>query len=373
MNKAVCMHTPHTAATLVFALLLLLAPQISAGATPPSAQALIDSGHLQISSDITPESGAVPGQKMQLHIQVATDRWFSGGTRITAPEVPGLVILQTEQFANNASENRHGQSWVVQRWTLDVYPQQAGSFSLGPVALAVSVNTEQGTVKGKVQAPAVQFEVNLPKALEQLPHWVAAPEFSVTQRFDHSLQGLEVGDAIEQSIHLEASDVLAMMLPPYPAPSFEGIASYPAPPKLQNRSNRGQSVAMRTETISYVLQQGGHYQLPAREFYWWNTQTRQLSVIELEAVDFEVGGDAGAVQTQATTEKDSKYSVKLIAFALLFALIAAVLCLAVITLLRKLPRQRLAQWLRHCADSMAQLRKPALPARLNPVSTQPRK
>ena len=50
--------------------------------------------------------------------------WFTGGTRIRLPEVPGLVILQTEQFASNASERRGDQNWVLQRWTLDVYAQR---------------------------------------------------------------------------------------------------------------------------------------------------------------------------------------------------------------------------------------------------------
>ena len=101
-------------------LLCLLVPPVAA----TTLEELQAQGHLQVSASIRPDGTLVPGQKLSLVLEVATDRWFSGGTRISIPEVPGLVILQTEQFASNASEVRGGQSWVVQRWTLDVYPQR---------------------------------------------------------------------------------------------------------------------------------------------------------------------------------------------------------------------------------------------------------
>ena len=100
-----------------------------------SIEELEASGHLHIESALTPQNGIVPGQKVTLTLEIATDRWFAGGTRIGIPEVPGLVILQTEQFASNASETHNGQTWAIQRWTLDVFPQRAGDFTIGPIPL----------------------------------------------------------------------------------------------------------------------------------------------------------------------------------------------------------------------------------------------
>ena len=122
---------------------------------------LLAAGRLQVDSRLTPTDKLVPGQRARLTLKIATDRWFAGGTRIAIPEVPGLVILQVEQFASNASENRGGTSWVVQRWTLDVYPQRAGDFRIPPITLSARVNTEDGDVEGELQAPAVLFTVSL--------------------------------------------------------------------------------------------------------------------------------------------------------------------------------------------------------------------
>ena len=136
----------------------------AAGASTPAD--LIAAGKLTTDSQLVPAEGIVPGQKLKLQLEVATDRWFTGGTRIRIPEVPGLAILQTESFAANASEQRNGDTWVVQRWTLDIYPQRAGEFRIPPVTLEVQVNdADAGSVSGAIQAPAVRFEAAVPPAL----------------------------------------------------------------------------------------------------------------------------------------------------------------------------------------------------------------
>ncbi len=120
--------------------LLLLAPLQLHAQELRSLEELQAQGHLSIRSSLQPRDGLVPGQKSALILEIATDSWFTGGTRISIPEVEGLVILQTEQFANNASELRGGQNWVIQRWSLDVYPQRVGQFTVPalPIALKVS-------------------------------------------------------------------------------------------------------------------------------------------------------------------------------------------------------------------------------------------
>ena len=101
-----------------FALLCIFSMSFAAGAT--TVEELLDTNRLQLRSWLLPAQKIVPGQQIKLNIEIATDRWFTGGTRIKIPEIPGLVILQTDDFASNSSEQRRGQSWVVQRWSLEI-------------------------------------------------------------------------------------------------------------------------------------------------------------------------------------------------------------------------------------------------------------
>lgn len=347
--------------------LLMWAATYSALTLGTSVQELQASGHLQIASELSPGTGIVPGQRVKLTLEIATDTWFTGGTRIDIPEVPGLVILQTDQFASNASETRNGSSWVIQRWTLDIYPQRTGEFTIGAVPLHIRVNAgESGNIEGKVQSPPQQFSVSIPESLEDAEQWVATPEFRVSQSFDHPLEGLAVGDAFEQEVTFEASDVLAMMLPGYDASKQMGLAAYPSPPTLENSSNRGQNLASRSVRISYVVEQPGQYLLPTRDYYWWNTQSGKLELLSLPETRIDVAGTAPADQPTQTPFAISPRHW------LLLAACVALLIAAVLLVRRLLPRLPLSLWREQLSQRLDRLKglfKPALPTKLNPGSS----
>ena len=323
---------------------------------------LLDGGQLSIDSSISPATALVPGQRARLDIEVATNTWFTGGTRIRIPEVPGLVILQTEQFAANTSEQRNGQTWVVQRWTLDVYPQQAGIFEVPAIELTIQVNGgELGNLQGQALAPPLSFEVTVPPALEQADFWVAAPRFSVSQQLDRDTDALAPGDAFERRIEFRGDDVLAMMLPDFSEERLPGLAAYPAPPELENCSNRGQASASRVQRISYVAEKPGDYLLPAQDFFWWDTRNGELRVLSLEAVSVQVQGDpASAAAPERRIDRRSLLrGLGLVASGIV--IIALLLRFRPWRLLGGLagPAQRLSQQIKA-------LRRPALPRRLNP-------
>ena len=305
----------------------------------------------------------MPGQKVRLHLEIAVDTWFTGGTRISIPEVPGLVILQNEQFAANASESRDGATWVIQRWTLDLFPQRAGSFEVPPIRLNLKVNGgSAGNVKGQVFAPPTSFEATLPAALEQAEQWVAAPAFSARQQLDREPGALRVGDAFERRIDLEAADIMAMMLPALQATSVEGLASYTEPPMLDNSSNRGEMKATRSQVISYIAEAPGDYILPAMEFLWWDTGSAQLQVVELPAVEVTVTG-SGAAAAGKRAPLLSPRQLLAAAAALLALLLTAWLGR---TLLPRLPWSPMRRSLTTAVEFIAALRRPALPPSLNP-------
>jgi hypothetical protein len=344
--------------------MLLSSPPLCA-AEPATLQELQEAGRLELATSLSPRTEVVPGQRVELILTVATDRWFIGGTRIGIPEVPGLVIVQKDQFASNASENRAGQTWVVQHWTLEVYPQRAGRFTIPTVPVQMKVAAGAAArIEGKLAAPAVSFTVAVPEALAQADHWVAAPAFTVTGSVDRSLENLQVGDAFERQVLFEASDVLAMMLPTLREERRRGLAAYADPPSLEDRNDRGQVTARRRERIVYVVESPGHYLLPERDFFWWDTGSRELKLLTLPALEFTAGGAADDEQAGTGGPVPRRL---LAGFAGLLTL-AALLWLAR-KMVKKAPPGRLTGPLRRGWLWLAALRKPALPRQLNPGSS----
>jgi hypothetical protein len=325
---------------------------------------LLSEGDLQVNSRLVPDNKIVPGQKLALELEVATTRWFAGGTRINLPEVPGLVILQTESFASNATEQRNGESWVVQRWTVDIYPQREGAFVVPPVALMVQVNDAlAGTISGVIRAPGVRFKAEVPAELARAQQWVAAPSFGVSQTFDRDLQALAVGDAIEREIRFEASDVMAMMLPGFDAEDLSGLKAYPLPPELKDSNNRGEMIASRVERISYIAQQPGSYTLPAVEFLWWDTRDNSLALLSLPAVDIQVSGGAN----QDAGGPPINWPILAAGFAGLLILVLVLWLTR--RWLRTLPWQWVLDPVAKAVNVLRSLRQPVLPTRLNPDSS----
>ena len=324
-------------------------------------------GQLQISSSLLPPEHIVAGQKVELVIDIATDRWFAGGTRLRLPEVAGLVILQTNDFASNSTEQRQGQTWVTQRWTLDVYPQRSGAFSIPPVSATVAVNDESdGVVRGTLYSPAVHFQASLPADLDSAQHWVASPTFSVTQRFDKELDTLQPGDAILRVVTFEATDVMAMMLPSLDTDKGAGLVAYPRAPVLTNNSNRGTTTAKRIDSITYIAESAGQYLLPAESYYWWDTQAQELRTRLLPEVQIVVG--PGSLSQEKERETATEEPLKLIPllYGVLFigwACGALWLCLKII---RSPHLTRFGAAIKSGWNYLRALTKPALPRTLNP-------
>ena len=324
-------------------------------------------GHLEISSALHPAQVIVPGQRVELSITIATDTWFTGGTRLEIPEVSGLVILQTNDFASNSSESRNGQTWVVQRWALDVYPQQAGNFILPPIAARIKVSDEDAnSVEGALHSPALHFQSIIPESLRRAEQWVAAPTYTVSQSFDRELENLQIGDAIAREIVFEATDVMAMMLPALDAENLPGLAAYAEPSALSNSSNRGDTTARRVEQITYVVEARGQYQLPARDFFWWDTRKGELQIRYLPAVDINVSvGSAVSSADAGLLEIAGLYWRRVLLVAAGLVLFLGVGWLGY-KRAKQFPLARVVQPIIKASRRLNQMRKPALPRNLNP-------
>lgn len=274
--------------TRLFALCLLLA--VSHAVPAASLQTLLEQDHLRLQTWLEPADSVVVGQEVRLVVEVATRRWFAGGTQIRHPEVANLVILQRDNFATNLSRQESGQTWVVQQWRLELYPQAAGMFRIPSLQLELAVNdASAGIVRGQLMSEALQFSAAVPGLMSTTSHWLAAPQFSVEQNFDRELAGLQPGDALTRTITLEAIELNSMMLPAFEEAPQPGLASYPSNPRLQDRSNRGAAAARRIEEISYVIEKAGQYQLPEKNYYWWNTATQSAEIATLAAITIDAG------------------------------------------------------------------------------------
>jgi len=277
-------------------LMFFVMTNITAAATTIDDLLLADK--VRIRAWVEPGENINARQQVNLQIEIATDKWFSGGTRIGAFEVEGAIVLQREKFAVNSSRNEVGKTWTVQEWTIAVYPQRYGEFVIPDISVQVSIAGENlESIIGDLTVPSFKFIANLPDPfpdnLSAGTDWVATSRLEVTEAYDKPFEELTPGDAVVRSIRMSADNLPAMMLPDIEIAYVAGIAVYPKPPQLQDKVNRGTYLAERTQTITYVVEKAGLYLLPRKTFYWWNLNSQSFEIIELEAQAFEVAELAG--------------------------------------------------------------------------------
>jgi hypothetical protein len=284
--------------------LLMLLASIAVSAT--TLAELQQADRLRIKTWIEPADGIVARQQLKLQIEVSTDKWFGGGTRIGHFEIKDAIVLQRENFALNSTRNEDGKDWTVQQWTLVVYPQRSGRFEIPAIALTLSVvGDDLKPIQGPVQSQPFDFAAAKPEATKEADVWVATSRFEISDRFDKPLEELSPGDALQRTISISADNLPAMMLPQIQTARIDGIAIYSKAAQLEDKVNRGEYIAKRTQRITYVFEKAGEYRLPAQTFYWWNLETGSLETATLAAQDLQVAdlsGHAGDLPDTSSAE-----------------------------------------------------------------------
>jgi hypothetical protein len=276
---------------LLLAPLLLLA---SMTVTATTLDELLQADKVRIKTWIEPVEGIVARQQVNLQIEVATDKWFSGGTRIGHVEIKDAIVLQREQFAVNSTRQDGGKTWTVQQWAIVIYPQRDGSFEIPAISLTLSIAGENlEVITGKTETQPMTFSAELPAALQDQQDWVATTDFEVNDSFDKSFEELKIGDALIRTISMSASNLPAMMLPKVMTADIPGIAIYAKPPRLTDKVNRGDYLAERTQQITYVFENPGEFELPEEIFHWWNLATQSAEMVTLPAQTLVITGLPG--------------------------------------------------------------------------------
>lgn len=240
-------------------------------------------------------------QQVMLYVDVATTRWFTGGTQLSHVDVPNLIAKQRSTLATNSTQNKSGQTWSHQRWEINLYPQATGTFDIPPIAVKVKVSLANGSNAEKtIYTAPVSFRAQLPSgALTSTDTtdsqgnantWLAAPSVSAEQSFQASNEALHVGDSVTRTVTVKAQDSLSILIPTLLTRTEhqDRYQSYTAPPTLNDTQNRGDYLSVREEQVTYVLQRGGEAKFPDLKLTWWNTKTQTLEHITLSGQTFVV-------------------------------------------------------------------------------------
>ena len=235
------------------------------------------------------------GQELELQLELWSEGFSFGNQLFVLPEVKGGYLLQADSTTVKLNENRGGVQWQGLRYTFLLYPQVQGRLEVP--AFDVSFKSSAG-----FGAPVSTFEfrtrpliieARLPPGMESGRLLVTTTSFGMEASWkpqvveDNTVQ-LKVGDAITLSVSRSARDVPGMVFTPLPELLIDGLGIYPGTPQVEDRVNRGSLTGSRTETITFVCEREGAFEIPEMRFQWWDPEMEVLQEKVIPALALDV-------------------------------------------------------------------------------------
>ncbi|MCK6623374.1 MAG: BatD family protein [Calditrichaceae bacterium] len=263
---------------LKFWLLLLAGPVLAQGG--PFVRAEIQTGKV-----------VIVGQPVILSVQVYVPNWFTA-----APEFPEIsvsnAIVTPPGNSTNLNERIGGQSYAGIQREYTIYPRIPGEYQVDPFAIGVryALENAQPSPLTTVKVAAMRFSAMVPKEAAGLPYFISTNRLTLRQTIKPEEDTLKVGDALERSISVTVRDALSMVIPPLAFETPGGLAVYPASPTVTDKGGeRGDPhIGSRVESVTYIMQEEGDYELPAIEISWWDLSANKLRRSTVAAVKFTV-------------------------------------------------------------------------------------
>lgn len=273
---------------------------------------LVRDGRIQVTTNI--EQTGTPfyvTQPVTIHVEVATQGRFNGGTRIRGLQMGEAIALPPPTFAVNATRTEGGKLWAVQTWTLTLYPLTDKKYLVPALSLDVEIVDREGTERRGILKTAPQsFTAILPPNVAGKTPWLAAEDVTLTSTLSGPTEDLAQGAALIRTLKLEAQGVPGMMLPELPSLAIAGLAVYSDPPDLKTSSNRGSLKGSRRQRTTYIVQKPGRYLLPEVTLNWWNIRTGQWEQAKAPAQIIQTKGvspSAPLIQAKPSATQEQKF------------------------------------------------------------------
>ncbi len=324
--------------SLIAGMVLLVVSSIPALAQSLAFDQLVEADRVRMTVQLLPENDVLVSQKVTLQIELSTDRWFVGGTKIDDLEIRNIIVPKRSEFAVNSTRKERGVTWTVQRWDIDLYPRVEGNFTIPSLEVQVTVSGDDNqAVSGSFHTHELAFAAFTPAELAQQTDWIASDKVTLRESWDSDFDEIETGHAITRTLTMEAEGVPAMMLKGFTPESIDGIATYPKSPDIQDKTSRGESKGIRKDVITYFFEKPGTYTLPEQHFVWWNLSKAQVETLVVKEKIFIV--TASTTQSEQTIAQPTTRSNNPFPFrSILVTLITAAFVLWIVYKVTKGPR-----------------------------------
>ncbi len=256
--------------------------------------------------DFRPPDTIWVGQRVSFYVEVLSATRFAENPQFDLPQVSGAILMRPPGSPMVAEKKIDGTTYTTQLHSFSVYPQRDGEIVVAPIEIRFrSTGDDKAGEPQRAATEELRFTARLPEGAEGLSVLISTKGLEVRETWTPQPSAAKVGDALTRKIVWKATDISGMAFPPLPEPEIEGIAVYPAEPEVRDTSNRGDLTGNRVDSMTFVFEKPGTYELPALVIPWFDLGDLQMKRIELPSLTLDVAENPNPIDADTDGEDEA--------------------------------------------------------------------
>ncbi len=272
---------------------LFLVTQLALCCGSPAITAMAEPAPYPIIKTELSAPAVVPGQLSVLKITLLVPTWMPKPPVLPDFDLPDLMVRLPERATLPISRRIEGQVWSGVSRSYHLYPLAPGDFSLPAQAVSITYADPQtrAPIVFEGSTEAVSVRARIPEAAKDLDPFIAATGFRISEKIEGDFSGLEAGDAIVRELKVETEGATPLMIPPILTQhALRGLSPYQREPRVIEVASLGATSGTRIEEVTYIVEAGGRFKLPAAELRWFNLNTGTIEIASVKGVDIRADG-----------------------------------------------------------------------------------